>query len=301
MIKSFSLKNFQSHKNTSITLDPGVNVIIGDSDSGKSSIIRAMLWLIRNRPTGDDFRSTWGGSTHVTMVTDQDNIVRMRNDTENGYRLNTQTHFKAIKTDVPEEIQKALNLSDVNLQGQLDGHFLLTSTPGEVAAHFNKVAKLFKIDVGLKNINSWILDTNKNIKWSENSLAKHEEELTTYKYLEEFEAEVEVLEELESRLNKATRHKKELDQLISELEQVEDDIAYEQEILKDEELITSTLDLIYKRDALEDGPLAELTELIDEIEITEYDLIAEETSLLELEKRFEKEFPDVCPLCDKPK
>lgn len=46
-IKSLHLKNFQSHKQTNIIdIHPGINVIIGKSDSGKSSIIRALGALI---------------------------------------------------------------------------------------------------------------------------------------------------------------------------------------------------------------------------------------------------------------
>jgi len=36
MIESAQIKNFQSHRNTELTFDPGVNVIIGSSDSGKT-------------------------------------------------------------------------------------------------------------------------------------------------------------------------------------------------------------------------------------------------------------------------
>ena len=37
--------NFQSHANTKLNFDEGVNVIIGPSDSGKTAVIRAMKWI----------------------------------------------------------------------------------------------------------------------------------------------------------------------------------------------------------------------------------------------------------------
>jgi len=66
MIKTLSIQNYQSHKDSTLEFDPGVNVIVGSTDSGKTAIIRALRWLIWNRPNGDSFRSTWGGDTKVT-------------------------------------------------------------------------------------------------------------------------------------------------------------------------------------------------------------------------------------------
>ena len=47
MIKSLSVKNFQSHKDTKLDLSIGVNTIVGLSDSGKSGFIRALKALFQ--------------------------------------------------------------------------------------------------------------------------------------------------------------------------------------------------------------------------------------------------------------
>jgi len=46
MINSLTIQNFQSHKNTTLEFDNGINIIIGQSDSGKTAIIRALNWVI---------------------------------------------------------------------------------------------------------------------------------------------------------------------------------------------------------------------------------------------------------------
>ena len=48
MIKSLHIQNFQSHKKTTLKFHKGINVVIGQSDSGKSAIIRALNWTINN-------------------------------------------------------------------------------------------------------------------------------------------------------------------------------------------------------------------------------------------------------------
>lgn len=48
-IKSIIIKNFQSHANTELELCDGVNVILGNSDVGKTAILRALGWIFLDR------------------------------------------------------------------------------------------------------------------------------------------------------------------------------------------------------------------------------------------------------------
>ena len=60
MITKIEIKNFQSHKDTMIDFDKGINSICGESDNGKTAIIRAIRWVIENRPLGTDkLNSFW--------------------------------------------------------------------------------------------------------------------------------------------------------------------------------------------------------------------------------------------------
>src|SRR5512133_726261 len=155
MIKSLAILNFQSHEKSKLDFSPGVNVIVGSSDSGKTAIIRALRWIIWNRPSGDSIRSNWGGATNVLLETEE-GIIRRAKDKTDQYELKLQGGkdlvFKAFGTSVPQEIADFLNINEINLQGQLDAPFLLSESPGAVALHFNKVARLDKIDTGLQNI-----------------------------------------------------------------------------------------------------------------------------------------------------
>jgi len=198
MIKSLHITNFQSHGETSMEFHNGVNVIVGSSDSGKSAIIRAIRWLSRNRPSGNDIRSWWGGQTSVNIEFEEESILRIKDKTDfykhkNGKR---KLNFKAFGTSVPEEISLALNLNEINIQHQLDRPFLLDSTPGAVALHFNKVAKLDKIDLSIQNINSWIRELTSDIKYKEIQITEIQSELKKYDKLEKLEIELEVLESM---------------------------------------------------------------------------------------------------------
>jgi DNA repair exonuclease SbcCD ATPase subunit len=241
MLKSINISNFQSHKDTHLEFSPGVNIIVGSSDSGKTAILRALKWLTQNRPSGDEFRSHWGGETKVTTFTDDAHIVRLK-DKENKYILG-DSHFTAFGTDVPQEIKQVLNLNEINLQQQLDQPFLLTDTPGEVAHHFNKVAHLEKIDVGLKRVQSWIRELEQTIRYKNEDLTKTQEEVKKYEYLEKMEMDVEAIEMMEqSKIGKYNIINR-LSKVIEDIKKVNTEIEEYSLFLQDEDIINNTLSL----------------------------------------------------------
>jgi DNA repair exonuclease SbcCD ATPase subunit len=197
MIQSVEIKNFQSHKHTVIDFTKGVNVVTGSSDSGKSAIIRAMKWVLFNRPRGDGFRSHWGGDTSVTITTTEGNTVtRIKTDTENFYDLNGQV-FKALGADVPEEVQQVLNIEDLNLQQQIDPPFLFTLSPGQVATHFNQMANIEDIDIVTKKIKNTLNAVARDAETSKTQVKQKKNELKKYAFLPELEESVLLFEKQE--------------------------------------------------------------------------------------------------------
>ncbi len=156
MIKKVAIKNFQIHKDTVLEFTEGMNVIAGSSDNGKSSIIRAIRWVLMNRPTGFAFH-THGAKddTAVCLVFgDNENVTRFKGEKNTGgyqYKGNT---FAALRTDVPPEIGQVLNMEQINIQSQHDPYFLLQDSPGEVAKKLNVVAGLGIIGDTIKNANA---------------------------------------------------------------------------------------------------------------------------------------------------
>jgi DNA repair protein SbcC/Rad50 len=153
MIKSVKIKNFQSHKETSLEFHQGLNGIVGTSDSGKSAILRALHWNRENRPTGEAHISRWAkdekkrliDDCSVTVEPSVGPVTRRRSSDFNGYEVDGQT-LEAIKTEVPQAVTDAYNFTDVNVQRQLDPPFLLSKSGPEVSRFFNQILKLEKMD-----------------------------------------------------------------------------------------------------------------------------------------------------------
>lgn len=241
MIKRVELTNFQSHPNTVLPFHPGVNVIVGASDSGKTAILRAMRWAIWNRPTGDSFRSSWGGATTVKITTEElDDVARARTDKENSYWLQAD-ELKAFGADVPEEIQKALNINEINFQQQLDRPFLLDDNPGAVAAHFNRIAHLDRIDNSTALVKKWTTALNQQIRDGQRQMIQLTETLEKYGNLDRIEKEIEEAEALLRRLEDARRKRAELYILEQEWRRIETALSRYAETMRLAPVVTQAL------------------------------------------------------------
>jgi DNA repair protein SbcC/Rad50 len=281
MIKSISLQNFQSHSDSTLLFNPNVNVILGASDSGKTAILRAIRKLAFNKPSGDEMKSHWGGKLQIEMFTDDAHVVYSK-DKEAEYILNGGKPLKAFSTTVPDEIEKALNLSEINIQSQLDNVFLLSETPGFVASHFNKIAHLEVIDKATSNINSAIRELTSDIKYSEGQEKTLQEGLQKFQYLENFESEVEILEEQEKQLKQLCNLKEKLENIITLYWENTGSIIEYKETLELEKPINDILELIELR-AKKDVEVVKLDKLIVQIEEIQ-SIIEKQNALLLVEK-----------------
>jgi DNA repair protein SbcC/Rad50 len=242
MINTLKINNFQSHENSLLEFDPGVNIIIGKSDSGKTAILRALKWLITNKPSGDSFRSSWGGKTEIGISTHEGNkVARIKDKGVNSYWLDDM-EFNAFGAGVPEEITKALNVNEINLQAQFDQPFLLTSSPGEVAAHFNKIANIDQIDISMKLVQSWIRGIEQEMSGRKTGLEEFEESLLAYAHLEKFEIELEVLEEQEGQYQQSIRSQSKLNSQILSIEGLQEDKEEFEAIVEMEKEVDSILE-----------------------------------------------------------
>lgn len=185
MIKSLKIKNFQSHKKTFLKFNKGLNVISGKSDSGKSAIKRAIRWMVENKPSGDSFRSHWGGTTSVILKTDKNTIKKVRKKA-NSYYLNNKK-FSSCGRDIPKEIKNAIGISNVGIQNQFDSPFLFSLSGGEVSKFINKIVNIEIIDTSISNINKTIKRDKDIYKKTKALLYQKREEEKNYTWIKEAE------------------------------------------------------------------------------------------------------------------
>jgi exonuclease SbcC len=250
VIKSIRLENFQAHKETVLELHPGVNVIAGSSNSGKSSILRALNWAVYNRPSGDAFVSHWArddkgnqkGDTSVTLTLDNGTIERRKSkSTKNTYKVN-ETVLEAIGLDVPEEVSKALNFTEVNTQRQHDAPFLLSDSPGEVARFFNKIVHFDAIDQYLSALESKKRKAKADAENAKKNAERIKEELEKYTWVKQAEKLIDRIGKKEDTFLSLCGTADALDNDITRYGEAEDLIEAVQGTLKDAGRIVAKLD-----------------------------------------------------------
>mgnify|MGYP001568033399 FL=1 len=215
MLKSLSMTNFQSHKDSRLEFSKGVNVIVGPSDSGKTAVLRALGWVVNNRPSGEVFRHHGSNRTKVMIETDNCEVTRMRSDKENLYRL-SGNRLEAFGQDVPGVVKDALGFGILNIQSQMDAPFLLSSSSGEVAQTLNRCVNLDVIDTSLSNIASHCRRVGDEIKVEEVRSKELEEKLKAFEGLDIVEGLIETAEKQENQLQDMTEDSTSIVHLLEE-------------------------------------------------------------------------------------
>jgi len=247
MFSSLYIQHFQSHKKTSLQLSPGINSIVGISDSGKTAILRGLYWAINNRPLGNADISDWNKddneepikSTFVRVTTDKGIIERRKgkvkvNDESkkfNGYIINEENRLEAVGTSVPDIVTKMFNLDEVNFQGQFDPSFLLSNSAGEVARFFNSTIRLDLIDKILSNADSKRLETNKEKKRLEIEQNDITKEIKKFDWLDNAEKLVNKVVSLDNKIVSNENNYEKLSMLLEEYQESLYIIESQEEIL----------------------------------------------------------------------
>ena len=232
MIQSITVKNFQSHKNTTLDFPTGVSVITGQSDSGKSSIVRALLWVLNNRPSGDAIRNWKAQERDITKVgivfSDGLIVVKERAKGKSSYIVNVSDsidRFEAIKQDVPDEVSKIAKLTDCNVQTQHEPYFLLNESPGEVARRLNEIVGLDIIDVIFKNLDRRIRTVSGAIKVHNDTATRLTDEIKEIEFADEFHDRVVALKKKQEDVDKLERSINALKELHQQIGDIHDELA----------------------------------------------------------------------------
>lgn len=331
MITKIEIKNFQSHKNTVLEFDKGVNVICGESDNGKSAVIRAIRWVVENQPQGTEkINSNWNEDfkepLSVKLYTEKGYVERIRDKKRNGYNIckngENEIVLDAIGKGVPKEVTDFLNVSDVNFQFQLDPPYLLTKSAGEASKYLNEIVHLDSIDKIMSIADSDKRQLSSEQKIVEADIKKLEEELKNTEWIDEAERLYTRVSKYDERISSSNDEFAGLNEQITEHENLKIvDLTRQKELVEKIESISipdiSELDediKEYEESAAKIIDLSKPEKLVERIEsisipdiseldedIKEYELRNEEILKLNREREeLKARMPAICPYCGNP-
>ena len=232
MLKKLQIKNFQKHEKLRINLDPAITTIVGPSDTGKSSIIRALRWLTMNQPRGFSFVREGTDSCSVKLQVQDSTIERKRNPSNNCYKLNGN-ELKAFGTNVPDTIASILNLGDTNFALQHEQPFWFSLTSGEVAKQLNKIVDLESIDRIIGNVNKRLRKAKTEAEIIKERLDKVQIKLNELEYVLPLSEELETLEALADKKTKATEKASTQNKLTSDAREKKEKVESLKELAED--------------------------------------------------------------------
>lgn len=220
-----------SHKNTCVDLGEQLTIFTGMSDSGKSSAIRGLLQLCENKPAGIDLLRHGAKRGVCSEVTaegttesgDVFTIVRRRGKSSNEYEVNGQV-LRGFGTGAPEEVRGLLRLSEHAFQLQSDGHFLLSSTDGEVARVMGRTVGLSQIDTAFQEVRKLKTVNDTNLRCAEADKKKEQDALDCFAGLEEADKAVLDCERLDQIRRNTIAEVEEIEAVLVSLARIPDPV-----------------------------------------------------------------------------
>lgn len=244
------LENFQAHEHTEVEFDDGLNIIVGESNNGKTSILRGIMWVIDNQPLGTDFIMAGKDNCFVRIIyDDQTFIERGRTLKDTGYykvgfidENGNLTHqmYRGFTNAVPVEVANVHQMPKVNITkdiethlnvlSQLDGPFLLTESPLVKASAIGRITGTHIVDDAIKESNKTIQGNNKLVKNYQKELEEKENELKALPDIKDMSQFTNMYAALVAHIKKLNDDTQEISDRINHLQSLDASIAQQQKM-----------------------------------------------------------------------
>lgn len=241
---SLALKDFQRHAKIKVAFAPDVTTVVGASDRGKSSLLRALGCVAIGEPDGAELIRHDAPGFAVQLKVGRHTIVRKRGKTGNVFVLDGVMYTRDRGDWPPAKVLDAVRLCPQNFQWQLDGPLWFLDSAGTVAKQLNKVVDLEAIDAVIGAANSV---TKEAVATNEGAVQEYEAAKHAYrslKWVPEMLAAWGRLQERLTALDKTTENKRRLEELHRKLD-------YANQVKTPEELFAAFAQVKAKKDEVE--------------------------------------------------
>jgi DNA repair ATPase RecN len=246
-IDSIHIQDFQNHQDTHIKLVPGLNIITGSSDSGKSAIVRALDLAFLDTFRKQDVRDGQKNS-HVTInFRNGDTYKRTKGETnelEFQYAGKEVQKHSRFSKKFPQEALDFLghiprtSTSALPFAGQEDKLFLINLSDEAIGKEISKLLGIYdleeaatllgsdinKLSVDIKRLNTDIENTKKKLEPFENLDLK----LKSIEELKNLQSEYESIEQY---IRDCVSFVKDFSALIKEINKCKSDLSFQNELV----------------------------------------------------------------------
>lgn len=168
-IDKVEINNFMVHKNLTVNFTDGLNAIIGSSMAGKSTILRAIQWVLYDTPKGNYFITTGKKKCTVKLYLSNGYIIeRHKTKTTSGHYIlykpdGTKDTYKGFSNNIPIDIINSHQMPEVfmggkryrlNVASQLESPFMVAFPSDEKMTMIGSLVDADRADEAKKAIMS---------------------------------------------------------------------------------------------------------------------------------------------------
>lgn len=283
-IQKVRIEGFQSYEDIEIELHPGINLLVGSSDAGKSAILRAINFALHNEPRGDDFVRIGCDEARVSLWwSDGCYFCRIKGTNRNAVLIRDkngfETGFDRIGNSLPAEALAVLGNPPIDDEiGPLaytDQHhplFLVSLSASELPRAISRLTGIDDFEDAAEALNKKVNASNRIIKDCTKRIENFNEQLKKYDDLDDQLQKLDNMDELSKQIDDMSKNTLAAKNLLQKYNELMHSGRTANASLKQAEKITVLADNL--------APIKELVVLISNAKHLEKDY----KSLLDLEK-----------------
>lgn len=183
-ISKLILHNFQQWKTGLIEFKPGLNILIGNTESGKSTLFRAIGSILTGKMPEDYIRKGTKGCEVEVQFSDGSIFKRSRNKKDNIANANGVI-FERVGKEIPFEYFNKLGKTSIEFgnkelslcsYSQFEPHFFITLSDYDKSKLIGTICGIDIVDKLVDSINKDIRSNNANIKFLNEKLKEQKEQ-----------------------------------------------------------------------------------------------------------------------------
>lgn len=230
-----------SHYESTFKLSPGLTVITGPNDSGKSSLIRIIRWVFLGKPQGDAFifkikdeetgevlKEAVEGKVIITL----DNGIVITKTRRGSKTIYEHSAFnEPFETaDVPGEVKQALGIKyysfgdfevALNFAFQLEAPFLISEAASAGAKILGTLAGTQAVDLAIKSIGKDTYQARDNRRKATQDIENYNTKLLEYDNLDQLKAQLILCEDLIVKIDSTADRADRLSKMYLDLDNAE--------------------------------------------------------------------------------
>ncbi len=294
MLESLTLKNFQIHSLFEMEFSPTVTSLTGPTDSGKSSIVRALQWICTNYPQGDEFIMEGSEMAIGTLRIDGHEVTRERGK-QNLYKLDGEI-YKSFGADVPADISNLVNVGSINFQDQITMPFWFCLPPAQVGRELNQIVNLDLIDSVAQSISTELRRCKSHVEFTSERLEQARRERDEFTWVKEADEELYSIEQLYSSYLEIAEIVSKIDSALKDARNVSQKLeGVTEAILDGKKLMQGLESYVQLRKEIDN-----IEQLYTKARELEKQCQNHAMSKEGLEKKLQEILKDQCPLCQQP-